>query len=655
LFRKRPQLVSLTNITASREPVQSLSAPISDVLRSSAVTAGAGKAAAEGGKSKGRPKRRTSVSSASVVAAPASLADENESGGGVGQRGGGARSTDPPPSVALQRGARAGAGGGNKRRPVRVSRSADSTLTSDGKENARPRPPKAAPPPLPSSSRSREDLYFQLPSRMANFASVSSRTVEEPKQPFIGVAKFDGPRDGYVFSTGKYGPGYYLDQLPRIEAKMCAHGAFDAILEECMASVQRLSIIRARRVVNALVDSSVEISHYRSEVHWYENRVEERSQALGEGMASAGCHAPARWESWDVVVRELLRLQAQAKQDLAYFKYLNGPDVKEAIALAHGLREEDVGALLELMRDHASGEASGADGKLSMEYKARFLATHAISPRTLKGMDLALRLALASPPPIQRKYLKEDEKSAKRGLDGRGEDWARERAKLSPSVCAACTSLRGRRQCAQCLRERKKLGSSSSAFVRPDSYGGPLANSLAWWDSKRCLASAIGHAEPEVGSEAAGSDEEGHLGIRVTEARVGMSREVLLDMVYRLQYRAARRVFGAWKMHALQGKASRAKDRLKSAKIVTSAFHRWRKLMVLRRQRNEDKAAREAREDGRTDGRSSASASASSGSASGGSSRSSSPKAPPGTTHYAKQDYNAVANISKVGDMIKGK
>ena len=39
-----------------------------------------------------------------------------------------------------------------------------------------------------------------------------------------------------------------------------------------------------------------------------------------EDMASAGCHGPARWESWDVVVRELLRLQAQAKQDLAYFK-----------------------------------------------------------------------------------------------------------------------------------------------------------------------------------------------------------------------------------------------------------------------------------------------------------------------------------------------
>ena len=103
-------------------------------------------------------------------------------------------------------------------------------------------------------------------------------------------------------------------------------------------------------------------------------------------------------------------------------------------------------------------------------------------------------------------------------------------------------------------------------------------------------------------------------------------------------------------MHALQGKASRAKDRLKSAKVVTSAFHRWRKLVVLRRRRNEELAAREAEAEGRGAG----SSGSVSGSASGSSSPGGLPMAPV-STHYVKSDYNAAANISRVGDMIKGR
>ena len=559
LFRSRKQL-PLTSINNVKEPVQSLSAPISQVLRSKG----------------GRPIRTRQNSEGSNVGVVAS----DDGGGGAAANSGGV-------DVRAIRKSRSSLGA--KKRPTRgqserVSRSAESTLNDDpeeslvgGKENL-------------ASSRgwrhAKGALFYQMTSGGRSLGSLGAT----PKEPYIGAKKFDGPKDGYVYTAGKFGLGYYVDQLPGLHAKMCAHAMFDVILDECMESVKRLSIIKARRVVNSLVDSTVEVSHYRSEIHWYENEEEQRNALLEENLDFASRHDQSRWESWVVVVREILRLQKSKQKE--NIDYLNSPLLKSAFAQAHSKRVEDVSAVQELLAEY-----SKMKGNLSMEQSTQLLSKYKISPRTLKGLHFAMQVALASK------------------AEGKA-------AKVAPSICHACTSLKGRRLCSQC--RRKKQGHAGdqvpSGRVRHDSYGSLLYKDLSWWESKKLTAS---NGAPT----------------RYTSGREELHGP-LLDMVYRLQSRAAKRILIAWKLQILQGKATRAKDRLQAAHIVAGAFRRWKKLLLFRgkgkgKQRGEEEEA------------------SSSYSSSSSSPQEGAPSSSAQSSYYVQKSLHVQSNMRKVGDMIQ--
>lgn len=506
LFRSRQ--LPLTNINNVKEPMQSLSVPISRVVRTKG----------------GRPRRVNLPSEEVNDGRPASLPDRVVEEEGLGRdRGGSARATA---EVAASR--RGRAGGGHRKRPTRhqserVVKSAESGLVVAEKENA-----------FAGGTEARYQPFFQLPSHRA-FEAAPAKAA--PKKPFIGAKTFEGPRDGYVYSNGKFGVGYYVDQLPKVQGEMCANAMVDFILDECMVSVKRLSIIKARRVVNALVDSTVEISHHQSEIHWYENMREERSEMLRENLYFAACHDRSRWESWDVLVREMIRLRSSGSKESS--DYLSDPTLKGKLAESHSKRPEDISAVLELLED-----STKTKGKLSMEHSAKVLAKYRISPRALKGLHMALNRALA------REVSKNDKKSA-------------------PTICQACTSLRGRRLCSQCMRERndgegRERYRSSRACVRQNSYGSLLYKDWLWWESKEQLGKGTIHAN-----------------------EMNDLHDSLLDMVYRLQSRALRRIFNTWKLHVFQTKATRAKDRLTSAKVVAGAFHRWKKLLAVRKQKQD--------------------------------------------------------------------
>ncbi|QDZ23009.1 hypothetical protein HOP50_09g55520 [Chloropicon primus] len=508
LFRSRQ--LPLTNLNNVKEPMQSLSVPISRVVRTKG----------------GRPRRVNPPSEEANGGRPVSLPERvEEEGEGLGRdRGGSARATA---EVAGSR--RGRAGGGHRKRPTRhqserVVKSAESGLVVAEKENA-----------FAGGEEARYQPFFQLPSHSRAFEAAPARAA--PKKPFIGAKTFEGPKEGYVYGNGKFGVGYYVDQLPKVQGEMCANAMVNFILDECMVSVKRLSIIKARRVVNALVDSTVEISHHQSEIHWYENMREERSEMLRENLDFAACHDRSRWESWDVLVREMIRLRSPESVESS--DYLSDPAFKGKFAESHSKRPEDISAVLELLED-----STKTKGKLSMEHSAKVLAKYRISPRALKGLHMALNRALA------REVSKSDKKSA-------------------PTICRACTSLRGRRLCSQCMREKKggeggARDRSSRACVRQNSYGSLLYKGWLWWESKE-----------QLGRGAIHTNDKNDL------------HDSLLDMVYRLQSKALRRIFNSWKLHVFQTKATRAKVRLTSAKVVASAFHRWKKLLDLRKQKQD--------------------------------------------------------------------
>ena len=114
----------------------------------------------------------------------------------------------------------------------------------------------------------------------------------------------------------------------------------------------------------------------------------------------------------------------------------------------------------------------------------------------------------------------------------------------------------------------------------------------------------------------------------------------LLDMVYRLQSRAAKRILIAWKLQILQGKATRAKDRLQAAHIVAGAFRRWKKLLLFRgkgkgKQRGEEEEA------------------SSSYSSSSSSPQEGAPSSSAQSSYYVQKSLHVQSNMRKVGDMIQ--
>ena len=505
-----------------KEPVQSLSAPVSRVLRTKG----------------GRPRRASQArgSENQVDARPASVPHEAENAV--------VRGDDREGSAKAQRPRRAG----QKKRPTRananerVVKSAESSLSvvEDSKENDA----SSASLGATAEGRARKadalslGLYFQLPSQRG-FGVPSTSSSAAPREPFIGAKTFTGPRDGYVYKHGSFGVGYYLDRLPKIQGQMCAQAMVDVILDQCAASVERLSIIKARRVVNALVDSAVEISHHQLEVHWYENGGEERAETVAENLDFAARHDHTRWESWEVVVAKILRLDASDSREIR--DYLTSQALKSSLARAHAKRPDHIGAVLELVSDRSRSEGEGR-ADLSMERTAQVLSKHKISPRALRGLQTALRKCVAG----------------QRGRESR--ETGSQVAVMAPSVCQQCTSLRGRRLCTLCSRMKKAgiggktLGGSLPACVRQNSYGSLLYRDWTWSESKGQLAKVSARLDQD-------------------ESQL---HDSLLDMVYRLQVKALKRVFTAWKVSIFQTKATRAKDRLSEARIVARTFRRWK-------------------------------------------------------------------------------
>ena len=542
LFRSRRTL-PLTTINNVKAPVEGEEAPISRVLKTKT----------------GRPRR----------VQPPGHADPPRSASLPETSSDHARAADEVRSIRGARGTAARA----KKRPTRhrdaerATKSAESSLSvAVEKENVDGR----GVTPLPSSSvtmgsggtehglgRYVQQARLRTESGTAAATTTWTTRPEVPKKPFLAAKTFQGTREGYVYKHGKFGLGYYVDQLPKLQGQMCAHAMVDLVVDQCMEGVARLALIKARRAVNALVDTAVEISHHRSEVHWYENMAEERGETMAENLGFAERHDRTRWESWEPLAAELLRLRTPEYGGNA--PSFVSPRLRSTLAEAHGKSPADVAAILELLEDCEAARRR----TVSVEHSARVLAKYRISPRALRGLCVGLNYAL------------------KRANPGRGVEDGEEdeeiRGKAGPSICQRCTELRGRRLCAMCARSTA-VGEATSGTngspppscgvcVRQNSYGSLLYSDWSWWESRGIMAQGESSGSP---------------------AEWGGLPDSLLDMVYALQSKATRRIFNAWRIGVSEKKATRSRDRLAAAKLVAGVFRKWKKLVEIRKEQRQD-------------------------------------------------------------------